>query len=86
MENKLSSNGNAKLVGALLVGAAIGAGIGILFAPAKGSETRKKIMRKGEDLKDGLTDKYNDFMEDMKDKFESAKAEMADMMEEKTSK
>ncbi len=86
MENKSSSNGNAKLIGALLVGAAIGAGLGILFAPAKGSETRKKIMRKGEDIKDNLSDKFNDLMEEMKDKFESAKSEMADYVEEKTSK
>jgi gas vesicle protein len=36
----------------LLVGAAIGGILGILFAPEKGSETRKKLFAKGKDLKD----------------------------------
>jgi gas vesicle protein len=49
MEN---SNNTGKLVGALLVGAAIGGILGILFAPEKGSETRKKLFAKGKDLKD----------------------------------
>ncbi|MBK0369640.1 YtxH domain-containing protein [Flavobacterium agrisoli] len=43
------SRNTGQTVLALVTGAAIGAGIGILFAPAKGSETRKK-------LKEGLDD------------------------------
>ena len=41
-----SNTGNTIL--ALLTGAAIGAGIGILFAPDKGTNTRRKI-REGVD-------------------------------------
>ena len=33
----------------VLAGAAIGALVGILFAPDKGTNTRKKLRRKGED-------------------------------------
>lgn len=40
----MSENSNTgKTLLALLTGAAIGAGIGILFAPDKGTKTRKKI-------------------------------------------
>jgi len=56
---KNSENNTGKIVGALLVGAAIGGALGILFAPNKGSVTRKKIYSKGEELKDTLQDKYN---------------------------
>jgi len=63
MEN---SNNTGKLIGGILLGAAIGAALGVLFAPDKGSQTRKKILAKGEDLTDGMKEKLNDFLKDIK--------------------
>jgi gas vesicle protein len=48
---------------AFAAGAAAGAVLGILFAPDKGSETRRKIASRAKDLSDGITDKYNDLIE-----------------------
>lgn len=53
-------NDNAKIVTALLLGAAAGAIVGLLFAPDKGSETRKKIMSSTDDLIDQLQEKINE--------------------------
>ncbi len=47
----------------VLAGAAVGALLGILFAPDKGYKTRKKIYRKGEDVVDDLKDKAHDLAE-----------------------
>ncbi len=44
---------------ALLGGALSGLALGILFAPDKGSETRKKIVQKLQDLKDEIPGKSN---------------------------
>lgn len=77
MEN---SNSNVKLIGALLVGAAIGGVLGILFAPDKGSETRKKILSKGEDLTDSMTEKFNDFIADIKKEAEIVKGKANEYM------
>ena len=63
MENSTINNG--KLVGAVLLGAAIGGVLGVLFAPDKGTETRKKIMTKGGDLRDSIKDKFTGLMDNV---------------------
>lgn len=50
------SNDTGKIIGAVLLGAAIGAALGILFAPDKGSETRKKLAKGINDLVDEVED------------------------------
>lgn len=67
------SNNNGKVIGALLVGAAIGGVLGILFAPDKGSETRKKISSKGNDLTDAVKEKFGEFVDKFKKEVETAK-------------
>jgi gas vesicle protein len=66
---------NAKLAKGILLGAAAGAVLGILFAPDKGSSTRKKISGKAGDLKDAIKDKYNNLVDGIASKFHSAKEE-----------
>ena len=65
-----NSNNTVKIVSALLVGAAVGAALGVLFAPNKGSETRKKIMAKGEDLGKDLKNKMDEMYESGKNHME----------------
>ena len=43
-------------VGWLLIGAGIGAGIALLYAPVSGQETRKLIRRKAEDARDTIVE------------------------------
>ncbi len=57
----------AKLLGALLIGAAAGATLGVLFAPDKGSTTRKKISKKTDNLIDQLSEKINEAKEAISD-------------------
>ena len=52
----------------LLAGIALGIAIGVLIAPEKGSETRKKIAGKAKGFGDLVRGKVNEFGEVMKDK------------------
>lgn len=58
---------NGKIIIALASGAALGAALGILFAPDKGDKTRKKI-------KDG----YKNLEKDVKSKLVNAKVDLED--------
>jgi gas vesicle protein len=63
---------NGKVVLGVLAGIAAGAILGILFAPDKGCETRKKIAKKGNDVADDLKNKVNELITELTDKFETA--------------
>ena len=63
------SNNTGNTLIALLVGAAIGAGVGILFAPDKGSNTRKKVKKGFDDAKDNLKHKLDDVSNEIRNKF-----------------
>ena len=54
----------------MLAGAAIGSLLGVLFAPEKGSETRKRVRRKAEDFRDEALDRYEDIKEDALEYYE----------------
>lgn len=62
------SNNTGNTIAAVLVGAAIGAGIGILFAPDKGSKTREKLKDGFDDAKHNLQDKLQDVSEKLMNK------------------
>lgn len=57
------SNSTGNTIVAVLVGVTIGAGLGILFAPDKGSKTREKIKDGFDDVKNNLTDKLHEVSE-----------------------
>lgn len=70
-----------KLVTGVVVGAAAGAILGILFAPDKGLETRKKIAQKGNDLKGTVKDSFGKIQDTITDKYQNIKGDAKDMIE-----
>ncbi|PBQ32888.1 hypothetical protein CNR22_14270 [Sphingobacteriaceae bacterium] len=56
-----------KIIGALVLGAVVGAACGILLAPDKGTETRKKLFNGAKDLADDLKQKAQDGLNKFKD-------------------
>ena len=76
------SNNTGNSVLALLLGAAIGAGVGILFAPEKGSKTREKIKDGFDDAKDNLKHKFEDVSHQLRNKFVGSKQNLEESYED----
>jgi len=58
---------------ALLTGAAIGAGIGILYAPDKGSKTRNKLNKEAKKAQKQLNKQYRETSSNLTDKAQKAR-------------
>lgn len=63
-----------------LLGFSTGIILGLLFAPAKGTETRESLSYRGRELKN----RFNDLVDTVIDKFDSMKSGMDDMIIEGT--
>ena len=72
----MANSDNGKVVLALLAGAAIGAGLGILFAPDKGEKTREKIKDTYDGKKNDLMEKFSELSETVKSKFAKTKVDL----------
>lgn len=74
-----------KLILGILTGAAIGATLGVLYAPGKGSKTRKKISAQKDAYVTAMEDKYNKFIDTVTGKLEALKQEASHMVENRKS-
>jgi gas vesicle protein len=74
----------SKVLASLLIGAAAGAVLGILLAPDKGSETRKKISKKTNEFGEEIKNKFGEVKETLKGKYDSIKTEANDILEKES--
>jgi len=69
----------------LVSGVAIGAALGVLYAPAKGTTTRKRFSHKGYDYTGELEEKFNELIDSITLQFEAV-VEEATLMAERGKK
>lgn len=72
---------SGKVILGALAGIAAGALIGVLFAPDKGSESRRKIVKTGEDYLDSVKERFNTLLDTVAGKFNGGKVEVSDIGE-----
>jgi len=76
-----------KTMAALLGGAAVGAGLGILFAPKSGAETRRELKEKLDELKNKVKDvDLDDVKKYVVEKTEEIETALKDLDKEKVMK
>lgn len=74
-------------MGKFVVGAALGAGLGVLFAPKKGSETRRELKAKLDEFVAGIKDiDMDEVKAEFEDKIEEIQNELKDLDKEKAMK
>ncbi|MCX6143638.1 MAG: YtxH domain-containing protein [Ignavibacteriales bacterium] len=62
-----------KILIGVVAGAAAGAILGMLFAPAKGSAMRKRIAQKGTDYAEDAKEKFNEYVDALAEEYDTVK-------------
>lgn len=75
-----------KVLLSIVAGAAAGALVGVLFAPHKGSVTRKKIARRTGSYADGLKEKFGEMVDSVTEKFDRVKEDVSEFAEQNMQK
>ena len=71
-----------KVLLGIVAGAATGALMGVLFAPHKGSVTRKKISRTTGSYADGVKEKVNELLDGITENFKKVKEDVSEFAEQ----
>ena len=72
---------SSKVVLGVLSGITAGALVGILFAPAKGKKTRKRIVSKSKHLADDMKGKFDELYENVTIKYENILQEAKELVD-----
>lgn len=80
----MSKDKKKNTLGALLLGTALGAGLGVLFAPKSGKETREDLKNKMDELLEKIKEiDVEEVKKDLEKRFNDLKTELADLDKEK---
>jgi gas vesicle protein len=72
---------SGKVLLGIVAGAAVGTALGVLFAPAKGSVTRKRIARTGTEYAEDVKEKFNEYTEALTEEYDAMKKEAMDLVD-----
>ena len=68
--------------GAFLLGALLGAGAALLFAPRSGEETQRELKERAGRIRDAAEDRVRDVQQQLEERLEQARAEVMERVEQ----